>query len=89
MACFKERGLIFNDLGQKMFKPLLNFNNLFDLIKTKEVFIKLGINFLTTGVVGMFINHATNQDINTIRPAAGLIAFFGLACLALGLRRSK
>jgi Flp pilus assembly protein TadB len=60
-----------------------------DIVKTKDALVKLGINFITAGLVGVFVNHIVGYDISTMMSTAVLIACFGLACLVLGLRRDR
>ena len=73
-----------------MFELFLWYLNKFiDFAKAKDALVKLGINFITAGLVGVFINHMAGYDINTMWSAAILIGCFGLACLTLGLRRDR
>jgi len=60
-----------------------------DIVKTKDALVKLGINFITAGIVGVFVNHMAGYDINTMWSTAILIGCFGLICLTLGLGRDR
>lgn len=55
--------------------------------KVKDTLVKLGINFITAGMVGVFVNHIAGYDVNTMQLSAGLISYYGLALLILGLRK--
>jgi hypothetical protein len=56
----------------------------------KEDFRKIGINFITAGVVGVFINHYVGLDFSTMFWASLSITALGMLSLTLGLlRRNK
>lgn len=55
--------------------------------KVKDVFVKLGMNFVTAGIVGVFINRIAGSEVTTMRLTAGFITYFGMILLMLGLRR--
>jgi len=63
------------------------YDEFFASEKVRDVLIKLGINFVTAGIVGVFINRIAGSDATTMRLTAGLIAYFGLGLLILGLRK--
>jgi len=51
----------------------------------REDMRKLGVNFLTAGIVGVFINHIVGDNINIMKTAAYSISILG--GLFLGLYR--
>lgn len=55
----------------------------------KEDFRKIGINFITAGVVGVFINHYVGIDFWTMSLTSASLTTAGLIALYLGLRRNK
>lgn len=58
---------------------------LFDLAAAKEDCRKIGINFLTAGVVGVFIDHYVGSMLSTMFWASESIATLGVVFLAFGL----
>lgn len=61
-----------------------------DLKALKEDFRKIGVNFITAGVVGVFINHYVGLNFSTMFWASLSITALGMLSLTLGLlRRNK
>jgi hypothetical protein len=55
----------------------------------KEDFRKIGINFVTAGVVGVFVNHYVGLDFWTMSFTSALLTMIGAVSLYLGLRNNK
>gem|GEM_PF-2761638 len=68
-----------------MLKLLMYLDRIIDVVQVQEVLLKLGVNFITAGIVGVFINHIAGTDAPTMQSVAVLISFIGLACILLGL----
>lgn len=62
---------------------LIEFNIL------KEDLRKLGINFITAGIVGVFVNHFVGPSFHGMLETSALITTIGGALLFLGLKRGK
>jgi hypothetical protein len=61
-----------------------------ELRQLKEELRKLGVNFITAGVVGVFINHFVGSTLSLMFWASLWITAGGLVCLTTGLfRRSR
>ena len=60
-----------------------------DLKALKEDFRKIGINFITAGVVGVFINHYVGMDFWTMSLTSASLTAIGVIPLYLGLRKNK
>lgn len=59
----------------------------FDLRSLKEELKKVGVNFLTAGIVGVFINHIAGSVHSLMFSACWWISAMGFICLLLGLFR--
>ncbi|OIZ96314.1 hypothetical protein A1D18_00415 [Candidatus Rickettsiella isopodorum] len=55
----------------------------------KEDFRKIGVNFITAGVVGVFINHYVGIDFWTMSLTSASLTTIGAISLYLGLRKNK
>jgi len=51
----------------------------------QDEFKRIGVNFVTAGVVGVFINHFVGSKLSTMFWASTWITFGGVFCLFLGL----
>lgn len=60
-----------------------------DLKALKEDFRKIGINFVTAGIVGVFINHYVGIDFWTMSLTSASLTVAGTISLYLGLRKNK
>lgn len=60
-----------------------------DLKALKEDFRKIGINFITAGIVGVFINHYVGIDFWTMSLTSVSLTTIGIISLYLGLRRNE
>ncbi|MES2997827.1 MAG: hypothetical protein V4700_00680 [Pseudomonadota bacterium] len=61
-----------------------------DLKALKEDFRKIGVNFITAGIVGVFINHYTGNNYAAIFLTSIALTSIGVVSLYLGLlRRNK
>lgn len=72
-----------------MLKLLHYLDKLVDFGFFREALRKLGINFITAGVIGVFINHIAGYDLNIMQSAAVFISLAGVICLALGLFKTR
>jgi hypothetical protein len=61
----------------------------FDTNLLKEEFRKLGVNFATAGVVGVFINHIAGSRISAMLTVSFWMAITGALFLFAGLYRGK
>ncbi|WP_342220692.1 hypothetical protein [Rickettsiella endosymbiont of Miltochrista miniata] len=68
---------------------LLRLERSIDLKALKEDFRKIGINFITAGVVGVFINHYVGIDFWTMSLTSAALTTTGIISLYLGLRKNK
>lgn len=59
-----------------------------DFSALKEELKKLGVNFITAGVVGVFIYHYVGTNLASMLWASGLITVLGFTCLCLGIRKT-
>jgi len=55
----------------------------------QEEFRKMGGNFVTAGIVGVFVNHYVGSDFSTMFFAASWIASIGLVFLTIGLMKKR
>lgn len=78
-----------NQVSGYVLKLLLCLDRLIDFYFFKEALRKLGINFITAGIIGVFINHIAGYDLHVMQSAAIFISIAGIICLALGLKRGK
>ncbi|MDQ8040095.1 MAG: hypothetical protein REH83_06785 [Rickettsiella sp.] len=60
-----------------------------DLKALKQDFRKIGINFITAGVIGVFINHYVGLDFSTMFWASLSITALGMLSLTIGLLRKN
>ena len=60
-----------------------------DLKALKEDFRKIGINFITAGVVGVFVNHYVGLDFWTMSLTSASLTIIGTIALYMGLRKNK
>lgn len=60
-----------------------------DINGLKEDFRKIGINLITAGIAGVFINHFTGSALRSMLWAALSVTAVGMIALYLGLRRRK
>ena len=60
-----------------------------DLKALKEDFRKIGVNFITAGVVGVFINHYVGLDFWTMSLTSASLTIIGAIALYIGLRKNK
>lgn len=65
-----------------LIKLIRKFLNIKDL---KEDFRKMGINFVTAGFVGVFINHFVGFKISAMLWTSLLMTLFGSILLLIGL----
>lgn len=73
-----------------MLKLLRYLDHLIDFGFFREALRKIGINFITAGVIGVFINHIAGYNLNIMQSAAVFISLAGVICLTLGLlKRGK
>lgn len=63
---------------------LQKFIKYFKLNFIQEELRKIGANFITTGIVGIFINHFVGTKLSTMFIAAFSIAVIGIFLLAFG-----
>jgi hypothetical protein len=63
--------------------------SLFDFKAFQEDLRKIGVNFITTGIVGMFINHYAGLNFSTMFWASFWVAFLGLISLSCGLAKKR
>ena len=68
---------------------MFTLRKIIDTDKFKDFLLKVGVNFVTAGVVGVFINHIAGNDLSTMQSTAVSIAFVGLCCTLAGIKRSK
>ncbi len=68
---------------------MLKLERSVDLKALKEDFRKIGINFITAGVVGVFINHYVGMDFWTMSLTSASLTAIGVIPLYLGLRKNK
>lgn len=61
----------------------------FDLLAFKEESRRLGVNFITAGVVGVFVNHFAGTSFSIMFWTSLWICFIGTLCLLLGLKKRK
>ena len=57
----------------------------FKLNLLAEEFRKIGVNFFTAGVVGVFINHFVGTEFSTMFWASFWVTFVGIVFLAVGI----
>lgn len=60
-----------------------------DLKDLKEDFRKIEINFITAGVVGVFVNHYVGTNFWTMSLTSVSLTMIGAITLYLGLRKKK
>jgi hypothetical protein len=61
-----------------------------NLTSLREEIRKVGVNFITAGVVGVFIDHFVGTKFSSMFWASLWITFMGSICLFLGVvRRNK
>lgn len=53
----------------------------------KEELRRIGVNFFTAGVVGVFIYHYVGTDVVSMLWASGFITTLGLGFLYLGIKK--
>lgn len=63
-------------------------NNI-DVVGLKEDLRKMGINFITAGIAGVFINHLVGSELRNMLYASLLVTTFGVIAMYAGLRRRK
>lgn len=68
---------------------LIHKESAIDIKALKEDFRKIGINFITAGVVGVFVNHYVGVDFWTMSLTAALLTTMGVLVFYLGLRKNK
>jgi hypothetical protein len=56
-----------------------------DLKSLKEDFRKLGINFFTAGIIGVFLNHLAGYKLSTMLGTAAWVSGVGVWFLLVGL----
>jgi hypothetical protein len=64
---------------------LKRIESFFDLKSFKEDLRKLGINFITAGIVGVFINHYAGSKLSTMFWASLWVTCAGSIFLIIGL----
>lgn len=73
-----------------MFEWLVNYvETRISLRFLKEDLRKLGVNFITAGIVGVFVNHIAGFDLYNMQITALAIASIGVICVMLGLRNRR
>lgn len=72
-----------------MFSRIKKFLKHLDIALLKEELRKIGVNLITGGVVGIFINHFVGSNLTVLLWSAILIAFWGLICLVIGSYRKS
>lgn len=60
-----------------------------DFFALKDEVKKIGVNFITAGVVGVFINHIVGSTFSAMFWTCGWVTFCGLVCLFLGASRRE
>lgn len=68
---------------------LERFERSIDLKALKEDFRKIGVNFITAGVVGVFINHYVGLDFWTMSLTSASLTIIGAIAIYIGLRKNK
>lgn len=68
---------------------LLTLERSVDLKALKEDFRKIGINFITAGVVGVFVNRYVGIGFWTLSLTSASLTTIGIIALYLGLRENK
>ena len=68
---------------------LKNFKEHIKLNELQEEFKKIGVNFITAGVVGVFINHYVGVNLSDMLWASISVTSIGIATLYFGLRKRK
>jgi hypothetical protein len=76
-----------NKKGKGMLEKILQ--RYCDFHFLKEDFRKLGINFITAGIVGIFVNHMVGTKISVMLWASLWITITGMILLAIGLYKRK
>lgn len=61
----------------------------FDFSLFREDARKIGVNFITTGIAGVFINHIVGNKTSSMLYASISIAGYGTIFLLIGLYRRK
>lgn len=73
-----------------MFRWISNFvETRINLHLFKEDLRKIGVNFITAGIVGVFVNHIAGFDLHNMQLSAIVIASIGVICLIYGLRNRR
>ncbi len=68
---------------------LKHIEKFIDISALKEEFKKMGTNFVTAGVVGVFMNHYTGVSLSSLFWASVSITGIGIVALYLGLRKGE
>lgn len=53
----------------------------------KEDFRKIGVNFVSAGIVGIFINHYIGSELSSMFSASASISILGFITLYFGVQR--
>jgi hypothetical protein len=72
--------------GNVMLKKLLRH---IDFKSLQEDFRKIGVNFITTGIIGIFVNHFVGTKLSTMLYTFVLITISGTILLLMGLYKGK
>lgn len=68
---------------------LTRIETLFNVAALREECKKMGSNFITAGIVGVFINHYVGTQIPVMLWSAGWVTFIGMLFLMIGTWNSK
>jgi len=60
-----------------------------DVKTLREDLRRLGVNFITAGLVGIFINHFVGTTLSIMFISSVFISFFGIMLMVLGLLKGK
>lgn len=66
-----------------------HIKHIFDTEHLKEDLRKLGINFITAGIVGIFVNHLVGSVFSTMFWGSVIITPIGILSLFLGLFKRR
>jgi undecaprenyl pyrophosphate phosphatase UppP len=55
----------------------------------KEDFRKIGVNFITAGIIGVFVNHIVGTKISTMLYTLVWICICGIILLFIGLHKGR
>jgi hypothetical protein len=68
---------------------LKRIENRIDLNALREDIRKIGINLVTAGIAGVFINHLVGSELRSMMWASLSVTSFGLLAMCLGIMRRR